>query len=90
MKRTYVSLDEFRQINVPYLEGNWKREQLDPPLVYFKTFLKVLIFFEESRIVDNNLGVRNSELQDFVVHGLCGLHGPEGLFEVDVERPKFK
>ena len=59
---TYVSLDEFRKINVPYLEGNWEREQLDPPLVYFETFLKVLIFFEEPSVVDYNLGIRDTEL----------------------------
>ena len=90
MKRTYVSLDEFGEINVPYLERNWEREQLDAPLVYFETFLKVVIFFEEASIVDNNLGICNTEFQDFVIHRLCGLHCPEGLFEIDVERPQFK
>ncbi len=59
MKWTYISLDELREINVPYLEGNWEREQLDAPLVYFETFLEVLILFEEGRIVDNNLGIRS-------------------------------
>jgi hypothetical protein len=90
MRITYVSLDEFREINVPYLERNWEREQLDAPLVYFETFLEVVIFFEESSIVDNNLGICNTEFQDFVVHRLCGLHGTKGLFEIDVERPQFK
>jgi hypothetical protein len=46
-ERIYVSLDEFREINVPYLKGNREREQLNAPLVYLETFLKVLIFFEE-------------------------------------------
>ncbi len=85
MKWTYISLDELREINVPYLEGNWEREQLDAPLVYFETFLEALILFEEGRIVDNNLGIRNSEFEDFVIYRLCGLHGPKGLLEVDVE-----
>jgi uncharacterized protein YllA (UPF0747 family) len=90
MRRTNVSLDEFREINVPYFERNWEREQLDAPLVYFETFLEVVIFFKESSIVDNDLGICNTEFQDFVVYRLCGLHGPEGLFEIDVERPQFK
>jgi hypothetical protein len=89
VKRTYISLDEFEEINVPYLEGNWESEQLDPPLVYFETFFKVLILFEKCSIVDNDLRIRNTKLQDFVIHGLCGFHGPERLLEVDVERPKF-
>ena len=90
MKRTHVALDELREINVPYLEGNRERENLDAPLVYFEAFLKVFVIFEECSIVDNNLGIRYTELQNFVIHGLCRLHGSEGLLEVDVERPKLE
>ena len=89
-ERTHVALNEFREINVPYLEGNWEREQLDAPLIYFETFLEVFIIFEECSVVDNNLSIRYAELKNFVIHGLCGLHGSEGLLEVDIERPKLK
>src|SRR6266853_330401 len=45
VKRTYVSFDEFREIDIPYLERNRECEQLDAPLVYFETFLEVFVFF---------------------------------------------
>jgi hypothetical protein len=84
-ERAYISLNEFGEINVPNFKRNREREELNASLVNFETFLKVLVFFEECSIVDNDLSVRNTELQDFVIYSLRGLHSPEGLFEIDIE-----
>jgi hypothetical protein len=89
-KGAYVSLYEFREIYVPNFKRNWEGEKLDASLVNFEAFLKVLVFFQECSIIDNDLGVRNAELQDFVIYTLCGLHRPEGLLEIDIERPELE
>lgn len=87
---TDVSPDKFGEIDVPYLEGNRKREQLNAPLIYFETFFEVFTFFKECGVIDNDLGIRDAELQDFVIHGFCRLDSSEGLLEVNIERPKFE
>lgn len=89
-KGAYISLDEFREIDVPNLKRNWEGEKFNASLVNFEAFLKVFVFFQECSIVDNDLSVRNAELQDFVIYSLCGLHRPKGLLEIDKERPELE
>ena len=37
---------------------------------HLEALLKILVFFEESRIIDNKLGIGNLELHDLVVDRL--------------------
>lgn len=85
----YVSFSEFRQIDIPNLERHGEGEQLDTPLVHLKALLKVLVLFEELRVVNDNLSICDLEFEDFVVGGLGRFNGPQGFFEVNVERPEF-
>ena len=52
---------------------------------YLEAFLKVLVFFKERGIIDDNLGVCDPKVQDLVVHRLGGLYRPYRFFEVNVE-----
>ena len=87
---THVSFGKFRQIDIPNFERYGEGEQLDTALVHLEALLEVLVLFEELRIVDNDLSIGNLELEDLIVCSLCGFNGPQGFFEVDIERPEFK
>lgn len=40
---------------------------------YLETFFKVVVLFEEHCIVDDDLRCGNSQVDDAVVNGFCGL-----------------
>ena len=53
---THVALDKFCEVDVPDLERDREREELDAPLVDLERLLEVLVLLEEGCIVDNDLG----------------------------------
>lgn len=57
---------------------------------YFEALLEVLVFFQKRGVIDNDLCIRNAQLQNLIIDRFRGLDGTDGLFQIDVERPKFK
>jgi hypothetical protein len=85
-----VSLDELGEVDVPDFESDREVEELDTSFVDLETLLPVLVLFQESRIVDNDLSVGDLELHDLVVDRFRGLDRSDRLFHVRVERPKLE
>lgn len=52
---------------------------------YLKALLVVLVFFEECGVIDDDLGVGDTQIEDLVVDSLGGFNCPDRLLEVDVE-----
>lgn len=71
---TYITLYKLRQVNIPDLERNGISEQFDATLVNFEAFLKILVFLEESSIVNDDLSIRDSQLENLVVNCLRRLN----------------
>ena len=84
-RRTYISLHKFGEVNVPNLKGNGESEELHASLVHLEAVLEIFVLFEEGGIVDNDLGVGNTEFQDLVVDSLCRLDSANRLFQVNVK-----
>ena len=82
---THISFSEFGQVDIPNLKGYREGEQFSTSFVYLEALLKVFVFFEELRIVNDDLGIGDLELENLVVRGLCGINSPQGFFEIDVE-----
>ena len=56
---------------------------------YLETILKVVVFLQESRKVDDNLCIRDAKLQYFIIDSLGRIDCPKRLLQVDVEGPKL-
>lgn len=56
-EQTYISLNEFGQINVPNFERNRVVEQLNTPFVHLEAFFEILIVLQEGGVVDDDLGI---------------------------------
>ena len=52
---------------------------------YLKAFLEVIIFLKERCVIDNNLGIRDPQLQNFIINSFGGFNRSDGLFKVDVK-----
>lgn len=61
--RTHVALNELGQVDVPDLERDGEREEVDSSLVHLETLLEVLLLFEEGSVVDDDLGDNQGEGQ---------------------------
>lgn len=55
-----------------------------------ETLFPVLVLLQKVCGVDKDLGIRNLELEDLVVHGLGRLDSADRLFEIDVKRPQLE
>ena len=86
----HISFHKLCKIDVPNLERYGEGEELCAALIHLEAFLVVLVLFQESRIVDDDLCVRDSKVQDLVIDCLRRFHGTQGLFKIDVERPQLE
>lgn len=59
----YVSLDKLGEVDVPQLKGNRVREEFNTSLVHFEALLKILVLFQERRIIDDNLKAKSFNYQ---------------------------
>ena len=56
---------------------------------YLEAFLEIVIFLKERCIIDDNLGIRDPQFQNFIINGFGRFNRSDGLFKVDVKWPKF-
>lgn len=54
-------------------------------IFYLEALLVVLVLFQESGVVDDNLGVGDTQIEDLVIYCLCRFYCTEGLLEIDVK-----
>ena len=85
MQTTHIAIHELGKIDIPDLERDWESEQFCTTLIHLEALLVVLVLLQEGGVIDNDLGVRDAEVQNLIVHSLGRLDCPEGFFEVDVE-----
>lgn len=55
-----------------------------------EALLEVLVLFEKSSIVYNDLSVGNAQFKNLVVHRFGRFHCSYGFLEVDIERPQLE
>lgn len=84
---TYISLHELGQIDVPNFKRHREGEQFDPALIDLEAFFEIFVFFQEGGVVDDDLSVGDPELENLVIHRLGAFDGPNGLFQINIERP---
>ena len=87
---THVAFNKLGQIDIPYLERHWIRKQFDTALIDLKAFFKVFVFLQESRVVNDDLCVRNSQFENPVIDSFCRFNCANRLFKVYVKRPQFQ
>jgi hypothetical protein len=52
---------------------------------YLEAFLEIVIFLKERCIIDDNLGIRDPQFQNFIINGFGRFNRSDGLFKVDVK-----
>jgi hypothetical protein len=52
---------------------------------YLEAFLKIIIFLKEGCVIDDNLGIRDPQFQNFIINGFGGFNRSDGLFKVDIK-----
>ena len=52
---------------------------------YLEAFLEIIIFLKEGCIIDDNLGIRDPQFQNFIIDSFGGFNRSDGLFKVDVK-----
>ena len=51
---------------------------------YLEAFLKIINFLKEGCLIDDNLGIRDRQFQDFIINSFGGFNRSYGLFNVDM------
>jgi hypothetical protein len=52
---------------------------------YLEAFLEIIIFLKEGCVIDDNLGIRDPQFQNFIVNSFGEFNRSDGLFKVDVK-----
>ena len=52
---------------------------------YLEAFFEIIIFLKEGRVIDDNLGIRDPQFQDFIINSFGGFNRSDGLFKVDIK-----
>ena len=87
---TTISGQELREVGVPDVVHVGPLEQRDSLFIGLKSFLEVVILFEEEPIVDDDLRGGNLQVQNPVIDGLGGLEGSKALLQVGIEGPDLQ
>ena len=66
-------MQELCEVGVPHIKNVWPLEESDSLLVSLESLFKIVLFFEEQPIIDDDLGAGDFQLQYSVVNSFCGL-----------------
>ena len=66
-------MQELCEVSVPHIKNVWPLEESDSLLVSLESLFKIVLFFEEQPIIDDDLGAGDFQLQYSVVNSFGGL-----------------
>jgi hypothetical protein len=52
---------------------------------YLEAFLEIIIFLKKGCVIDDNLGIRDPQFQNFIINSFGGFNRSYGLFKVNIK-----
>ena len=57
---------------------------------HLEAVFKIFVFFQESGVIYDDLGICDPQFQNFIVDRFRGVNGSYGLLKVHMKRPEFE